>query len=474
MEIIDLGIDDLTPASSKNNDAALSQPTDNTLGPGIELLINDKKRSDSTSSTNIELGNLDSIENELNRLTDINVEPEPPQTQDSTKKTLSGMASDLFGIGGFASVENEQTKPIAQNLEDVNLGQATRESVGTTKTWDGFAKINEIPSGTPKTTLSERETRRKKRMMLKKMEEWQEKGQVRPGNMNYDMDSKFEEVEDEYETIIEEKRKKDSIKLQGWWFMTFVNSIEYANAAFNPFDINLDGWGEQISEDIDSYEEIFEELHEKYKGGKIAPELSLLLRLGFSAAVLNFSNKALSSATPGFNDIIKQSPELMKAFTDATVNTMAQQSPSINMAKTMMQDNVNKPRGPPPPAPVETKKQPPPQRPGNMVFTEAPGNRPDINAGRGNMFREEGIELSNTSPVNPQIRQEMKGPQSSDVNDILAGLKTKNIDIHNNAVTGNDSMVSIDSLKNLQNPNIPKKSNKKRNKSDKNTISLDI
>ena len=56
---------------------------------------------------------------------------------------------------------------------------------------------------------------------------------------------------------LEYKRRKDNVKLQGWWFMTAVNSIEYANSAFNPFDINLDGWGEQVSEDIDSYEETF-------------------------------------------------------------------------------------------------------------------------------------------------------------------------------------------------------------------------
>ena len=42
--------------------------------------------------------------------------------------------------------------------------------------------------------------------------------------------------------------------------MTFVNSVEYANAAFNPFDLNLDGWGEQISEDIDSYESLLENI----------------------------------------------------------------------------------------------------------------------------------------------------------------------------------------------------------------------
>jgi hypothetical protein len=168
--------------------------------------------------------------------------------------------------------------------------------------------MNEIPIGGDKGTggmnLSERDRRRKKRMMIKKLEEWHEKGFIKH-NSHFTLDSSYEEVEDEYETALEDKRKKDSIKLQGWWFMTFVNSVEYANAAFNPFDINLDGWGEQVSEDIDSYEEIFSELHDKYKGGKMAPELSLLLRLGFSAAVVNFTNKALSTATPGFNDVIR-------------------------------------------------------------------------------------------------------------------------------------------------------------------------
>ena len=44
--------------------------------------------------------------------------------------------------------------------------------MGTTKTWDGFAKMNEVPSAAPMNKLSDLEKRRKKRSMLKKMEEW--------------------------------------------------------------------------------------------------------------------------------------------------------------------------------------------------------------------------------------------------------------------------------------------------------------
>jgi hypothetical protein len=353
--------------------------------------------------------------------------------------------------------------------------------------------------------MTDLEKRRKKRTMIKKLEEWYEKGLIKSSS-HFNMDSNYDEIEDEYEACLEDKKCKDSIKLQQWWFMTFVNSIEYANTVFDPFGLNLDGWGEQVNEDIDSYDEIFTELHQKYKGGKLSPELSLLLRLGFSAAVVNITNKALSTSTPGFNDIIKQSPELMKMFTNATVQTMNQQNPTASFVNNIMnntgQPSVNNSFGPPPPA-VQTKnmpQQPPPQK--TMQFTQTAGaNRPDISAGRGAMFRERGVDITNNqenilyqertpapAPAPPQ-RQEMRGPQG-DINDLLSGLKTKNMPqppqqqpqpqpsysfpsfARDN--DDNESIISATSLKELHSNSIPKRSGKRRQMSDKNTISLDI
>jgi hypothetical protein len=77
----------------------------------------------------------------------------------------------------------------------------------------------------------------------------------------------------------------------------------------------------------------------------------------------------------------------------------------------------------------------------------------------------------------------MKGP--SDISDILSGLKTKTINISEQPLRNtqssfseipdnNSSTISINDLKDLQNDgNIPKKSRRKP-KSDKNTVSLDI
>jgi hypothetical protein len=484
MESIDISLDNLEPVSLDLNSKTSGSSVN--FGSGIELLMNDKKRSASGDNMKLDLGDLDNLEQEMNNLaTDVGTY-ETSSTSDNTK-SLSGMASNLFGLGGFMDNSEPDTPNVTEmSSNDAKLGNATRESIGNTQTWDGFSKMNEVPASGPSksSNMNEREKRRKKRLMLKKMDEWYEKGQLKQSTQ-LTMDSSFDEIEDEYESVMDDKRRKDAVKLQGWWLMTFINSLEYGNAVFNPFDLNLDGWGEQVSEDIDSYEDIFVELHDKYKGGKMAPELSLLLRLGFSGAVLNFSNKALSTAAPGFNDVIKQSPELMKMFTNATVSSLSEQSPSFEFAQNLMQDHNNRPKGPPPPAPVNTQERPPPQRPG-MTFTETPSNRPDINASRGTMFREQGVDVNNnfqgvndsSKPIpTPTQRPEMKGPQNSDIDNILSGLKTRTIDIqqpsaHSNQ--GDDSMISISSLNEMQNTNMPKRTNRRKNKSDKNIISLDI
>jgi len=488
MEEINLGLNDLEPISLNFNDGPyLGEKPSVNFGSGIELLMNDKKRSNSNGNINIDLGELDKLESELNDLSGTN--------NNANKSSSGGMFNDNKILSGFGNMFGfgKSTEPVSlgeqHSSNTSNLGSATAETVGNTSTWDGFSKMNDIPMEPQSSNrMSDREKRRKKRLMIKKLDEWYEKG-ILKNNTRYTMDSSYEEVEDEYETAVEDKRKKDSVKLMGWWLMTGINSIEYANSAFDPFGINLDGWAEQVSEDIDSYDELFSELHEKYKGGKMAPELSLLLRLGFSAAVVNFTNKALSSATPGFNDVIKQSPELMKMFTDATVSSMSQASPGFAMASNMMKDQqMNNPRGNPPPPPVETKNQGP--LPGRgMQFSERPSNRPDISASRGALFREESVEMNNYAPANmqqsmsqpaPPQRQEMRGPQTSDIEHILAGLKTRTVDIHAQPPAQpaamsveNDSMISISSLRETQNVSMPKRSQRKQ-RSDKNIVSLDI
>lgn len=460
MESIDLQISDLEPLNLDIVDdfpMTSGEGGGSGGGMGMEFLMNKKVSvSKSGSNNNISLGDVSNMESDLNDLAGLGA---PKAANSGDSKVLSGI-SNLFGFGG-------SDKGVAQAQAPASsIGKATKEETsGTSSTWDGFMKFNDIPDAKPvQTRMTEREKLRKKKMMISRLNEWKEKGII-SGQVHFSQDMSYEEIEDEYETALEDKKKKEAKKLYSWWFLTAVNTLEYANSALNPFDINLDGWGESVSDDMDSYDEIFGKLYEKYKGGEMSPELSLVMRLGFSAAMTSFTNKALSSATPGFNDVIRQSPELMKAFTSATASAMSQQSPGFAFANNLVNPE---PKGPPPPAPVDPRQ--------GMRGS----NRPDLDMSRGLFRQEPGIDIKNNqestvkmdrSPVNPPSftqRPEMAGPRNTNIDGILSGLKTKTVDL--NQRRDDDSIMSVSSIKDLNEP----RSGRSRKGSNKNVISLDL
>lgn len=462
MESIDLHINDLEPL---NLDIVDDFPMTSGgggagSGMGMEFLMNKKVSvSKSGNTNNISLGDVSNMESDLNELAGLGA---PKAADSGDSKVLSGI-SNLFGFGGT-------DKGVAP-AQAPSVGKATKdETSGTSSTWDGFMKFNDIPDAKPvQTRMTEREKLRKKKMMISRLNEWKEKGVI-SGQVHFSQDMSYEEIEDEYETALEDKKKKEAKKLYSWWFLTAVNTLEYANSALNPFDINLDGWGESVSDDMDSYDEIFGKLYEKYKGGEMSPELSLIMRLGFSAAMTSFTNKALSSATPGFNDVIRQSPELMKAFTTATASAMSQQSPGFAFANNLVNPE---PKGPPPPAPVDPRQ--------GMRGS----SRPDLDMTRGLFRQEPGIDIKNNyestsrmdrTPVNPVTftqpppnkRPEMAGPKNANIDAVLSGLKTKTVDL--NQKRDDDSIMSVSSLKDFDAP----RSGKSRKGSNKNVVSLDL
>jgi hypothetical protein len=82
-------------------------------------------------------------------------------------------------------------------------------------------------------------------------------------------------------------------------------------------------------------------------------------------------------------------------------------------------------------------------------------------------------QIPTGKPEMPNARPEMRGP-GTDIDNILSGLKTKSVNIHESSGLEDDSMISISSLKDMQNTNMPKRTNRKKNGSNKNTISLDL
>ena len=107
-----------------------------------------------------------------------------------------------------------------------------------------------------------------------------------------------------------------------------VTGLEYLNKRYNPFDIQLDGWSENVMETQDDYDEVFEELFVKYRTKMhVAPEIKLIMMLGGSAMMFHLTNSMFKQVMPNVNDVMKQNPDLMSNMMSAVQNTMANQSP---------------------------------------------------------------------------------------------------------------------------------------------------
>ncbi len=104
------------------------------------------------------------------------------------------------------------------------------------------------------------------------------------------MNSNLEDMEAELERIVNEREMMNAVKKQRNLLVMLVNGIEFLNTKYDPFGAQLDGWGETLREDLDSYDDIFIELYEKYKNkSKFPPEVRLLFSLIMSGVGFHFT-----------------------------------------------------------------------------------------------------------------------------------------------------------------------------------------
>ncbi len=484
-EVIELNVDDSSTIKIDSE-----PPKSVNFGPGIELLMNEKtKNSGGDSGADIELGDLNKLEAELNDLSE-----DANDTPSISKKEAGGLFQS-FSLSS-SKESSEKTEPESSGggmssappgvSQPPTIGKSTSQSDKKDKTWDGFSSFNDIPMNPDvkvpdKPKMSREEMLREKFQILRKLEDLERRGVQL--SKKYSMESPLAEMQGEYETLVAEREKKNSVQFQGKMLLAVITGLEFMNNKIDPFDLKLDGWSEQVNENLNDYDEIFSELHEKYKSkSKLAPELKLLFQLGGSAIMLHMTNSMFKSSLPNMDDIMRQNPDLMRQFSSAAANSMSDTNPGFSGFMNSMMNNdapgdddigrVNA-SGPPPP-PMKTRdrsrdRSVPPAVRDNISMRQS-------NASDGINIMESFGNISNEPEKTVRRpRPEMKGP--SDISDLLSGLKTKTINVSSEKNDDAGSTVSITELKEqegaLNSSSAPKKS-KRRPISERNTISLDI
>ena len=475
-----MDIVEITPDSFDNEEIILDVTNKNqsvNFGSGIELLMNksDNKNTNSKINTELNLNDINTLENELNDLSneidittieniDINTNNNTNNTNNNininnnntnnnnisdnnnnNNKESKSIFSNIFNSGkNIKSVK--ESKKSNENSYDKSIGEKTSDMYEN-KTWDEYSSYDNVPINNnvkEKEELSEEELLRKKFEYLKKLEALERKG----ANLTkkYNMDSDLQEMMGEYEMLINEKEKENSVKFQGKMLMACITGLEFLNNKFDPFDIKLEGWSEQVNENIDDYNDIFMELHQKYKSkAKMSPELKLLFQLGGSAIMVHMSNTLFKSAMPGMDDIMRQNPDLMKQFSQAAVNTMGQTNPgfggfmsnifggignNVNQHEQIIQNNMR------PPSPIETQLPNRSERSNisnnnnndNINNNINNNNRNNRNNNRNNLRPD--LDAAATALNDTNDIKNMNGPSISDdvtnnINDLLKNVKQK-------------------------------------------------
>lgn len=151
--------------------------------------------------------------------------------------------------------------------------------------------------------------------LLYQMERLESKGYRLPFKFN--MESNINEMRAEYNKLIKEKEIDASVRFQRKMLMAFVTGTEYINTRYDPMSLRLDGWSEQVHENIQDYDDIFEELHLKYKstGKKMSPELRLFISLSGSAFMFHLTSRMFKeNPLPEVENVLKSNPDLMRQF----------------------------------------------------------------------------------------------------------------------------------------------------------------
>jgi hypothetical protein len=297
----------------------------------------------------------------------------------SSKIELS-VVDDIGGGGGYSSGEDSVKKVNTVDREDYDFFSDKKED-DNVRVIPETKKV-EIPMDDPMLNnmkaqenggfkaihaMNAQEIKNEKIDLIYKFKKLESQG-IRT-TMNYNMNSNLEDMRNEYLKLKKQREVDNSVKFQRKVMMAAITGLEYLNNKFDPFDVKLDGWSESINENIYDYDEVFEELSEKYGGeSEMSPEIKLVMMLGGSAFMFHLTNTMFKSSIPGMDDIMKQNPDLMKQFAQAAVGSIGKQEQPQYEAPQMREPVQH----------VRSEPGPPRQRNDIRAEMDGPGGLDDI------------------------------------------------------------------------------------------------
>lgn len=170
----------------------------------------------------------------------------------------------------------------------------------------------------------------RKKQGLSELSELQDKGvRVRSMTLEDDVDTIEREVSEKKNAIsaAETAQMKLSVKTQRRMLLAAVSFIEYAHTKYNPLDVHLTGWGENVLANIDDYDSVFERLYYKYKNQmEMPPELELLIAVLTSAFMFHISNSFVKNISTTIEQSRAFEPRRSDSIPNSPMSTTSRSS----------------------------------------------------------------------------------------------------------------------------------------------------
>ena len=184
--------------------------------------------------------------------------------------------------------------------EDKNINLERKENLEEKENLEGKENLEEKEKNIFNDTYDDYNELSPDRQMLKRLDMLRKLGElVQYGvklSQNYNMNSDYFAMKYEYELHKNIRAKQNSVNWMSSLMLNCIYGIEILNEKYNPFDLKLKNWSEQINADINNYYDVFGEIYEKYNqpGKNMAPELKLVLMISGSALKFHLNNTLLS------------------------------------------------------------------------------------------------------------------------------------------------------------------------------------
>jgi len=114
-------------------------------------------------------------------------------------------------------------------------------------------------------------------------------------SQNYNLNSNLEMMQREFELHRGIRSKQNSLNWMASVMMNCIYGIEMMNEKYNPFNLKLRKWSEEINSNMPSYIDVLGEIYEKYNkpGKRVEPEIKLILMITGSAIKFHLTNVAM-------------------------------------------------------------------------------------------------------------------------------------------------------------------------------------